>query len=113
MRHTARRRNDKSTPRGAFLRQSRQVLPRNSASRGISSRRPMSISSDSTSLLRGERMEKFSMGPRMPRPGPTLLIQVSDAAKDSSAEHDAAVGDGFVSRNGQFAPERRCMGKFH
>ena len=30
-----------------------------------------------------------------------------------SAEHDAAVGDGLVSRNGQFAPERRCMGKFH
>ena len=65
------------------MRQSRQVLPRNSASRGISSRRPVSISSDCTSLLRGERIEKFSMGPRMPRPGPTLLMQVREAAKDS------------------------------
>ena len=69
---------------GAFCAyQSRHVLRSSSASRGISSRRPMSISSDSTSLLSGERMEKFSMGPRIPRPGPTLLMQVRDAAKDS------------------------------
>ena len=53
------------------------------ASMGISSRRPVSISSDSTSLLSGDRMEKFSIGPRIPRPGPTLLMQVRDAAKDS------------------------------
>ena len=69
---------------GAFCTyQSRHVLRSSSASRGISSRRPMSISSDSTSLLNGDRMEKFSMGPRMPRPGPTLLMQVREAAKDS------------------------------
>ena len=54
-----------------------------SASMGISSRRPVSISSDRAILLRGDRMEKFSIGPRIPRPGPTLLMQVRDAAKDS------------------------------
>ena len=50
---------------------------------GISSRRPISISSDKTSLLAWERMEKFSSGPSMPRPGPTLLMHVSDAVNDS------------------------------
>lgn len=50
---------------------------------GISSRRPISISSDKTSLLTWERMEKFSSGPSMPRPGPTLLMHVSGAVNDS------------------------------
>ena len=72
-----------SWPRPFFIQRSRHTLRLSSASIGISSRRPVSISSDSTTLLSGERMEKFSMGPRIPRPGPTLLMQVKDAAKDS------------------------------
>ena len=63
--------------------QSRHVLRSSSATMGISSRRPMSISSDSMILLSGDRMAKFSIGPSRPRPGPTLLMHVSDAAKDS------------------------------
>ena len=51
-------------------------------SMGKISKRPMSMARERTTLLRGEKAAKFSIGPTAPRPGPTLLRQVSAAVKD-------------------------------
>lgn len=61
----------------------RHVEGLSSTSNGISSRRPISMIRASTSLLNHDRGAKLAMGPRAPSDGPTLLIQVSDATKDS------------------------------
>ena len=58
-----------------------QMEGANSNSIGKISKRPTSMSKDSSSLERGEKDEKFPMGPTTSRPGPTLLMQVATEVK--------------------------------
>ena len=56
-----------------------QMEGANSSSMGKISSRPTSMSKDSSSLEKGEKLEKLPTGPTIYRPGPTLLMQVATA----------------------------------
>ena len=57
---------------------------RNRSRMGKISRRPMSITRESKSLEAAESIWKFEAGPTSPRPGPTLLRQVTVAEREDS-----------------------------
>ena len=61
-----------------FLRQTEGIKRTSS---GMISRRPSSMMALITSLLTPERKPKLHVGPTAPRPGPTLLMAVSEAVK--------------------------------
>ena len=61
-----------------FLRHTEGII---STSSGMISSRPSSIVSVRTSLLKSERKPKLHVGPSAPKPGPTLLMAVSEAVK--------------------------------
>ena len=77
-------------------------------SMGKISKRPMSMARERTTLLRGEKAAKFPIGPTSPRPGPTLLRQVSAAAGTAEHEQDAGALDAARRAAGAAAQEHEA-----
>ena len=70
---------------------------------GNISRRPNSISSDSTSLLASEKALKLPLGPTMERPGPTLPMQVKTpvtvVVKSKSSSDTSSMDAAHIATN--------------
>lgn len=69
-----------------------------SISIGNISKRPTSISNDKTSFEIHDKLEKFPVGPTIPKPGPTLLIHV---ATDENAEVKSIFCKAIIKKDAQ------------
>ena len=73
-----------------------------STSRGMISSLPSSMMALITSLLTPERKPKLHVGPTAPRPGPTLLMAVSEAVKAAVKSISSSVAPAYRAAGSQY-----------